>query len=314
MTKGSVWPPLPREQKDDPMDYNFGKAAKEERVKTAKESSSVPAARAAAVIAAHNDIAVVNFLETYLPSVQKMFEYMLYVHDTATWSLRDERIEMLALLRRLRVGMSKGEMKEAVEDALGEQVENLTDPDESNVPDLKVSQNGGTRRAYCEHGKDNVKLLTCTALRNSLADETPMLTRQTRQLCLLQRNELIRLMADAQARVEPLIKETQLKTAQKRHSSAMPKDDKQAVSKEKRFIAVTSPKKDKKQKTEHWGGGGRGNSAYSRGKQHQRYSASDNPNTAPNNQDQKDPKGKPNGKGKPWKKKFGKGRGKGRGK
>ena len=316
ISKGAVWPPLPREEKDNPFDYGFGKEAKAKRVKTAKESEGDGSVRAAATIAAHNDVAVVSFLETYLPSVQKMFEYMLYVHDTAAWSLRDERIEMLALLRRLRKGLDQEAMKEAITDTLGEQVEQLTSPGEELVPELKEFPHAGTRRGYCKDGEPSTKLGLCQALSNSLVDETPMLARQTKQLCLLQRDELVRLMADAQARIEPLIKQSQLKTAEKHYNSAMPKDDQQAVSREVRHLAVTSPKKDnKRKKPDDWGGGGRGAGTRSRGKQHQRYNHYDNPKPKWPDPDQATkPKGKPNGKGTPWKKKNGKGRGKGRGK
>ena len=144
-------------------------------------------------------------------------------------------------------------------------------------------------------------------MRNSLVDETPMLARQTKQLCLLQRDELVRLMADAQARVEPLIRQTQLKTAKKHYNSAMPKDDQQAVSREVRHLAVTPPKKDnKRKKNDGWGGGGRGTGAWSRGKQHQRYKAGDNPKPNQNQHQHPKPNGDPKGKGSPWKKKPGK--------
>ena len=201
-------------------------------------------------------------------------------------------------------------MKEVIEDTLGPEVEELTDPDKKNVPRLETEEKEtGHRKQYAS--QDGWKLRQIPGLGDTLATQSkgkPILEQMIKSITILQRDEVIRAHAQAQKLVEPSL--PQKKDVDDFLTKAMPAADVQATAVAKRVAEVTSPKKDNrfqyKRKRDTWEHGGRGTKTGSHGNK--------KPHAAPaaTGEDRAKPKGRGAGRGylgkKPWPK--GKGRGK----
>ena len=121
--RGSVYLPKPFERLRRPFKFEFDKQFKDALIASAR---SRPGDSAQAVREAYNQIAVVNFLEKFTPRLRRLYEYQLYIFETASWSQQEARTDLLSLLRYLRYRMDDNRMKDAIHDALGGEVEKIT--------------------------------------------------------------------------------------------------------------------------------------------------------------------------------------------
>ena len=303
--------PKSREVRERKFTQSFGKEAKLNRVATARLEHA--SKRAAAVNQAHNDVAVVNHLESSIPRLQKMLDNMLYVFDSSSWVLRQERIQLLSLLTGVRSGMSKAALSQAIEDLLGPEIAELTDPDKKLTPGLKnVTNRTGTRKLYTND--DTFQFAKLHELSAALQAGQPLPERQMKSLIVLQRDEMLTAHARAQRLIEPDLPQV---AETNDFGKAMPTADLQATAGQKKPIIATSPTKRPSSESDSWGGrGGRGTKTGGRGnrKRQYEYEQEDQAWQYPNTGNPKGrPKGKPKGKGK-GKGKYGRARGRGRGK
>ena len=312
---GAVYIPRPRERKK--FNFSFGKDAKDARIQAARDTGDK-----SRVMDAFNQVAVVTYLEKSVKRMQELYEHMLYIHDTAQWSLRVERDQMLSLIRYIRLKNQGQELSDIVQDVLGEEVLALTDPNKTDqVDDMKSTETDtpGTAKSYGT--PVGAMLAPCVTLTHALTAPKPPMEQIVKSFAPILRDEMLRMQADAQHRIQPDLPQI---TVDKEMEVAMPTEDKQAVAAHKKVEEMSSPKRKRQNQNTFYpkGKGGRasrGRQTGHRGRNNRQYNPQyfqqqqwQNPNQAPappqQQQQQFQQYQQPKGKGKAKR-----GRGKGRG-